>query len=236
VIGILSLLNPVYIIMKAQAARRTAQYVLWQVLDNILRLLHPFMPFITEEIWQHLPHQGTSICVAPWPVQNSEAIAAQMEAEMELIMAVIRGVRNIRAEMNIAPGKKAQVIVQCPQDLQGQLEQGIDYIKQLAGANRVVLQGMGAAKPRQAATAIVGGVEIFVPLEGLVDIDLEIARLQKELQEVEKEVDQVVKKLQNEKFLAKAPEPVVAKERQKEQEYREKQAKLEERLAMLQGQ
>ncbi|MGI6576008.1 MAG: valine--tRNA ligase [bacterium] len=221
---------------EAQAARRTAQYVLWQVLDNILRLLHPFMPFITEEIWQHLPHQGTSICVAPWPVQNSEAIAAQMEAEMELIMAVIRGVRNIRAEMNIAPGKKAQVIVQCPQDLQGQLEQGIDYIKQLAGANRVVLQGMGAAKPRQAATAIVGGVEIFVPLEGLVDIDLEIARLQKELQEVEKEVDQVVKKLQNEKFLAKAPEPVVAKERQKEQEYREKQAKLEERLAMLQGQ
>ncbi|MGB4315240.1 MAG: valine--tRNA ligase, partial [bacterium] len=209
--------------------RRTSQYVLWKVLETTLRLLHPFMPFITEEIWQHLPHGGPSICVAPWPEAGDTDPA--VEEEMERIMAVIRGVRNIRAEMNIPPGKKVPVAIQAPAGLQSQLEAGIPYITQLAGVGTVTMQEPVTEKPRQAAAAMVGGVEVYVPLEGLIDIDKEIARLRKEEQNLVKEVERVTKKLQNENFLAKAPAEVVAKEREKEKEYREKLAKVRERIA-----
>jgi len=212
--------------------RRTSQYVLWQVLETTLRLLHPFMPFITEEIWQHLPHGGPSICVAPWPEAGD--IDPAVEEEMARIMAVIRGVRNIRAEMNIPPGKKIPVVIQAPVGLHSQLEAGIPYITQLAGVGTVTMQAPGSEKPRQAA-AIVGGMEVYVPLEGLIDIDREIARLRKEVEALEKEVERAVKKLQNESFLAKAPAEVVAKEREKEKEYREKLAKVQERIALLEG-
>ncbi|MGB3933917.1 MAG: valine--tRNA ligase, partial [bacterium] len=211
--------------------RRTSQYVLWKVLETTLRLLHPFMPFITEEIWQHLPHGGPSICVAPWPEAGDTDPA--VEEEMERIMAVIRGVRNIRAEMNIPPGKKVPVAIQAPAGLQSQLEAGIPYITQLAGVGTVTMQEPVTEKPRQAAAAMVGGVEVYVPLEGLIDIDKEIARLRKEEQNLVKEVERVTKKLQNENFLAKAPAEVVAKEREKEKEYREKLAKVRERIALL---
>jgi valyl-tRNA synthetase len=213
--------------------RRTSQYVLWKVLETTLRLLHPFMPFITEEIWQHLPHGGPSICVAPWPEAGDTDPA--VEEEMERIMAVIRGVRNIRAEMNIPPGKKVPVVIQAPAGLQSQLEAGIPYITQLAGVGTVTMQEPVTEKPRQAAAAMVGGVEVYVPLEGLIDIDKEIARLRKEEQNLVKEVERVTKKLQNENFLAKAPAEVVAKEREKEKEYREKLAKVRERIALLEG-
>ncbi len=213
--------------------RRTSQYVLWKVLETTLRLLHPFMPFITEEIWQHLPHGGPSICVAPWPEAGDTDPA--VEEEMERIMAVIRGVRNIRAEMNIPPGKKVPVAIQAPAGLQSQLEAGIPYITQLAGVGTVTMQEPVTEKPRQAAAAMVGGVEVYVPLEGLIDIDKEIARLRKEEQNLVKEVERVTKKLQNENFLAKAPAEVVAKEREKEKEYREKLAKVRERIALLEG-
>ena len=213
--------------------RRTSQYVLWKVLETTLRLLHPFMPFITEEIWQHLPHGGPSICVAPWPEAGDTDPA--VEEEMERITAVIRGVRNIRAEMNIPPGKKVPVAIQAPAGLQSQLEAGIPYITQLAGVGTVTMQEPVTEKPRQAAAAMVGGVEVYVPLEGLIDIDKEIARLRKEEQNLVKEVERVTKKLQNENFLAKAPAEVVAKEREKEKEYREKLAKVRERIALLEG-
>jgi valyl-tRNA synthetase len=216
-----------------EEGRRASRYVLWKVLENTLRLLHPFMPFITEEIWQHLPHSGPSICVAPWPEAGDTDPV--VEEEMERIMAVIRGVRNIRAEMSIAPGKKAPVVIQAPAPLQPQLESGIPYLIQLAGAGTVSIQMAGTEKPRQAAAAIVGGVEVYVPLEGLIDIDKEIARLRKEQQALEKEVQRAATKLQNENFLAKAPAQVVAKEREKEQEYRDKLIKVKERVALLEG-
>ncbi|MGI6143917.1 MAG: valine--tRNA ligase [bacterium] len=216
-----------------EEGRRASRYVLWKVLENTLRLLHPFMPFITEEIWQHLPHSGPSICVAPWPEAGDTDPV--VEEEMERIMAVIRGVRNIRAEMSIAPGRKAPVVIQAPAPLQPQLESGIPYLIQLAGAGTVSIQMAGTEKPRQAAAAIVGGVEVYVPLEGLIDIDKEIARLRKEQQALEKEVQRAATKLQNENFLAKAPAQVVAKEREKEQEYRDKLIKVKERVALLEG-
>ncbi|NLP17711.1 MAG: valine--tRNA ligase [Firmicutes bacterium] len=214
-----------------EAGRQTAQYVLWSVLEHTLRLLHPFMPFITEEIWQHLPHQGPSICAAPWP--QADAIEVKVEEEMDLLMAIIRAVRNIRAEMNIPPGKRARVILQTPSQLQGQLERGIPYMKQLAGADRVEIQPVGGEKPRQAAAALVGEVEVFVPLEGLVDIDKEIERLQKEKLVLQMEVQRARKKLQNRNFLTKAPEEIVEKERKKKEEYAEKLTKVVERMALL---
>lgn len=214
-----------------EVGRQTAQYVLWKVLENTLRLLHPFMPFITEEIWQHLPHKGSSICVAPWP--QAGAIETVVEEEMDLLMAIIRGIRNIRAEMNIAPGKKAQVILQIPSSLQGQLEMGIPYIKQLAGADRVELEPRGSEKPRQAAAALVGEVEIYMPLEGLVDLGKEIVRLKKEKKVLQMELERSGKKMQNQSFLEKAPAEIIAGERKKEQEYQEKLAKVLERIALL---
>ncbi|NLJ33564.1 MAG: valine--tRNA ligase [Firmicutes bacterium] len=218
---------------KDKVGRQTAQYVLHRVLENTLRLLHPFMPFITEEIWQHLPHEGPSICLAPWP--QAGAGETQVEEEMELVMEVIRAVRNIRAEMNIPPAKKAQIILQTPSQFRDSLQLGIPYMQQMAGVDLVRIQTVGEEKPRQAVTALVGEVEVFVPLEGLVDIAKEIERLEREKRLLEMEVERAGKKLQNKNFLLKAPEEIVAKERKKEQEYREKLAKVVERIVLLEG-
>lgn len=215
-------------------ARATAQYVLWYVLENTLKLLHPFMPFITETIWQHLPHEGQSIMVADWPMESSTLMNDDVETQMNTIMETIKSIRNMRAEVNVPPGKKSEVILQIvAKELQEVFAANLPYLKTLAAAEPIQLLGDAEAKPENAMTAVVSGVEIYLPLKGLIDVEKESARLNKELATLDKEIARIEGKLSNEGFVAKAPAEVIAKEKAKADEYQEKQTAIRERLAYL---
>lgn len=218
-----------------QLDRYTAQSVLSSVLKGALELLHPFMPFITEEIWQHLPGHGVTIMRASWPAVRRELIDQKAEYEMETLMDMIKAVRHIRGEMNVPPGRKAEVLLVTPDKAaRAILERGIEYIQALAGAVIKIHKTLERA-PEQSAHAVTRGVEVFVPLKGLIDVDKEVARQEKELVAVEKELARVRGKLTNPGFLSKAPADVVDKEKAKEEELSGKQSAIRERLAMLTG-
>lgn len=212
--------------------RATAQYVLWYVLNNTLKLLHPFMPFISEAIWQHLPHEGESIMVSPWPAAQPELLDAAAETEMTLLMETIKAIRNMRAEVNVPPGRKSEVILQAGEGLGAIFTANAQYLRSLAASEPTVAP-MSGDKPENALTAVVNGVEIYLPLKGVIDVEKETARLSKELDGLAKEAARVAGKLANESFVAKAPAEVIEKERAKEREYREKQAAIKERLEYL---
>lgn len=218
------------------AAKATAQHVLVEVLETSLKLLHPFMPFITEEIWHHLPGERSSIMVSPWPQARPESRDAEAEKAMTLIIEVIRAIRNLRSEMRVAPGRKARVLLVAPSDATRRiLEEAREYLTNLARAEPVELAAALEEPPVKAATAVTAGVEIYLPLEGLVDFQKEIARLEKELTAVQRELEQVRRKLAKPDFVAKAPEEVVAKERAKEKELVGKGETLAGRLRSLRG-
>lgn len=214
----------------------TAQHVLSSTLADIMQLLHPFMPFITEEIWQHLPHEGATIMRASWPKARPELFDDEAESIMCLVMDVIKAIRNIRAEMGVPPGKKAEVVLVAGTEAnRSVLETGLRYIQSLAGAAEVETHLTLRQKPAQAAAAVVAGVEIYLPLKGLIDLDKEIERLEKEVTALDKELFRVQGKLNNDGFLAKAPAEVVAKERDKEADFLAKKEALGQRLATLKG-
>lgn len=214
--------------------RQTAQYVLCYVLENTLKLLHPFMPYITEEIWQHIPHEGESIMVAAWPTDEDNKIDIKSEQDMTTIMEVIKAIRNMRAEVNVAPGKKSEVILQfASTDLQEVLQANAGYLKVLAAAEPITVLTSDAVKPENAMTAVVNGVEIYLPLKGLIDVEKETARLNKELATLDKELQRVSGKLSNAGFVAKAPADVIEKEKEKQKGFEEKRTAINERLAYL---
>jgi len=215
-------------------ARQTAQYVIWYVLENTLKLLHPFMPFITESIWQHLPHKGHSIMVTDWPVEDEILSNEQAEQQMNSIMDTIKAIRNMRAEVNVPPGKKSEVILQVvAEELQAVFAGNLQYLKTMAAAEPITILAADAQKPDNAMAAIVSGVEIYMPLKGLIDVEKETARLNKELAGLDKELARIAGKLSNEGFVAKAPPEVIAKEKAKAGEYQEKQTAIQERLVYL---
>jgi valyl-tRNA synthetase len=219
---------------EAAEPRNTAQYVLWYVLENTLKLLHPFMPFITESIWQHLPHEGQSIMVADWPIDSAVYINEDVEQQMATMMETIKSIRNMRAEVNVPPGKKSEVILQiATNELEQVFANNLQYIKTLAAAEPVQLLGVDEAKPDNAMTGVVSGVEIYLPLKGLIDVEKESVRLNKELSTLDKEIARIEGKLSNEGFVAKAPAEVIEKEKAKAEEYQEKQTAIRERLAYL---
>jgi valyl-tRNA synthetase len=214
-------------------AKKRAQQVLYFVLERALKLLHPFMPFITEEIWQHLPHDGRSIMVSKWPEYDPAWDFGDAE-DMEVVMDAVRGIRNIRAEMNVSPAKKAKAVARVSDPfVMDILKNSTEIIHTLAKVEDMEFITQDSPAPHKALTCVIKGAEIFVPMEGLVDIETEIVRLQKEHTNLEKEIDRVSKKLSNEGFLAKAPQDVVEKERQKEKDYRDMMEKVEQRLNML---
>ncbi|MDK2823338.1 MAG: valyl-tRNA synthetase [Clostridia bacterium] len=201
---------------KEDQSKRTAQKVLAEVLKNTMELLHPFMPFITEEIWQHLPHQGQTVMLANWPKVQENLINKKIEEEMALIMDIIRAIRNLRSEINVLPGKEAEVVIVAnKKDYLEIINKGQSYIKSLAKVSNLELELETNDKPKQAVTAVVQGVEIFLPLKGLIDIDKEVARLEKDLGKVNQEIERLEKKLNNQGFLAKAPQDVINKEKEK---------------------
>ena len=214
--------------------RAAAQHTLVTVLRGTMELLHPFMPFITEEIWQHLPHQGETIMLQRWPEYNAELRNLDAENAMTLLMDVITEIRRIRGEMKVPPGKTAEVILTAAEKANRiVLEKNCGYVQGLANCEVKINEQM-SEKPAQAAVGIAHGVEVVVPLKGLIDFEKEIARLNKELQAIDKELKRIQGKLNNQGFLAKAPQEVVEKERAKKEELSAKQAALSERLKMLQ--
>jgi valyl-tRNA synthetase len=216
------------------AARDTARAVLVYVLEHLMRLMHPLMPFVTEEIWQALPHDGPSIVVSRWPDSLAGLEDKGAEQEMARIMDSIRAIRNIRAEMNVPAGRQADVIMQAgEQAVRDLLAGAAAQIRALASVGDLRITGSGGERPRQAGAAILPGIEIYMPLRGLIDFEREAARLRKALSEAEAELGRARERLANSSFLSRAPADVVAKEREKEAQYAEQAAKLRERLAVL---
>ncbi|HHU83057.1 MAG TPA: valine--tRNA ligase [Firmicutes bacterium] len=215
------------------AERRRTQQVLVKVFRQIMVLLHPYMPFITEEIWQVLPHEGESIMVVPWPEPDEKLLNPEAEEKMGLLMEVTRAIRNLRAESRVEPGRKVEAILLAGPGEKKVLEENRLYLEVLAGLGQLAILPEGSAKPEQAVTAVVSGVEVYLPLAGLVDLEKEKERLEKELAELEEEKERLGKKLSNTQFLAKAPEAVVAKEKQKLAAVAEKYGKVSDRLRAL---
>ena len=215
----------------SDAAKRGTRRTLVRVLEATLRLAHPFMPFITEEIWHTIAplagKTGSTIMREAYPVADSSKIDSTAVADMEWVMQFINGIRSIRSQMNIAPKKQLPVLLKDAADIDKQrLHDNHDFISRLANLESVeFLSGEAPA----AATALVGKMEILIPLEGLIDKDAEIARLDKEISKLDKIIKQSAGKLSNENYVAKAPADVVAKER-------EKLAELEQSLSQLQQQ
>ena len=218
---------------KDEADRYTAQTVLIKVLRITLQLLHPFMPFLTEELWQALPHEGETIMLSRWPNAKKMGVFAEEAKAIETIQAVVRSIRNVRAEMNVPLGKKADAIFIADGEYASYLEEGKGYIQTLASVDNLEIMPKGTAAPEQSAAAHIKGIEIFLPLKGLIDIDKEMARLNKEIATMDKELKRLDGKLNNEGFLAKAPEAVVAKEKAKQAEYAQKKEALLARVAEL---
>ncbi len=216
-----------------EAAKKMTRSVLAYVLDNTMRLLHPFMPFITEEIWQNLPHEGESITVASWPTVKDDLHFAKQSQDMKLLMDIIRAVRNIRAEVNTPMSKKVPMYISA-KDAQtlAVLEENKAYIEKFCNPETLSL-GENLQVDMKTMSAVVSGAEIFLPLEGLIDVKAEIERLTNELKKWEQEVKRVQGKLNNERFVSKAPEDVVAAEREKEADYLEKFTTVEKRIAEL---
>lgn len=213
--------------------RTRVQAVLCNTLKDTLALLHPFMPYLTEEIWQTLPHKGKSLMTSCWPKLEQKKIDLTAEKQMGLIMDIIRAVRNIRSESNIIPSKKIELILQAPPEELAILEEGRTYLTALAGLSSLKMNSLCQAKPEKAMTARVEKVELYLPLAGLVDLDKERARLNKELEKAEKEIARVDNKLANQGFVSKAPAHVIEEEKAKQQEWQEKKAKIIDRLAAL---
>ncbi len=210
-------------------AKATVKAVLVYVMSNTLKLLHPFMPFITEEIWQTLPHEGDSIMISEWPVFSDELSFKADETEMERVMTAIKAVRNRRAEMNVPPSKKAKIFIETAYEKT--FSEGANFFVRLASASEVeIVKGY---ENDEAVAIITEDARLFIPLDELVDFKAELQRLEKEKAGVLKEIAFVSGKLNNEKFVAKAPEALVNEQREKLAKYNEKLAMLEESIAKI---
>jgi valyl-tRNA synthetase len=216
------------------ARQATARQVLWRVLHDALILLHPFIPFVTEEIWHHLPGAEGLLMKARWPAEDlRNAADPAVENAMGLVMGVINGIRNIRGEMNIAPGLSLEARVQTPHpDTRALLQDEQALISQLSRLKALTVSPPGA-KPRAAATAIVDGAAVYVSLEGVIDLAKETERLSKELAKIAKDMGSLSRKLNNEDFLAKAPAEVVEGVREKHAALADKQQKIEATLERI---
>lgn len=218
---------------EAAAERATAQHVLATVLVSAMKLLHPYMPFITEEIYQCLPHEAESIMISKWPVADESLVDPEAERGMNAIMDSIKAIRNMRAEVNANPGKKIPAIMLVSEDLREVVAHNDSYIKLLGGIDNLELRPLNGEKPENAMAAVVTGIEVYLPLAGLIDVEKETQRLSKELAAMEKDLQRAGGKLNNAGFLAKAPEDVIAKERAKYEELSGKIEAVKKRMAYL---
>ena len=216
-------------LQKGGSEAKDAKQVLVWVMSNTLKLLHPFMPFITEEIWQTLPHDGESIMISAWPEFDPAHSFEAEEAEMERIMTAVRAIRNRRAEMNVPPSRKAKVYIATA--YKPAFEHGSVFMQRLASASEVEVAD--SFELDGAVCIVTADAKIYIPMGELVDLAAEKARLNKELAAVEKDLAFVHGKLSNENFVAKAPAAVVEAQREQKTRYEEKIAMLKESIAKL---
>jgi len=202
------------------------------VLDQVLRLLHPFMPVITEEIWQSIPHEGDALIVASWPVASDTLNFKAEESAMESVMAAIRAIRNRRTEMNVPPSKKAalHIFTAKPQVF----TEGEGFLQRLAYADEVKLLDSEPSNLDGMVTITTADAKLYIPMGQLVDVAKEIERISKELEAAKKFLASLNGKLSNEKFVSRAPEAVVNAEREKAAKTNDLIAQLEESLAAMQ--
>jgi valyl-tRNA synthetase len=213
-----------------EQTKAAAQLTLIEVLEGSLKLLHPIMPFITEEIYQHISSETPSITIAKWPQFRDDRVYSSEEKMMEHVIDAIRSIRNIRLEMNVPNSRKAKVmILPSTDEAKNAFEEGSIYFEKLASASEIAFPER-ADIPHDAVSLVIHGGEIFLPLEDLIDKQKEIERLTKEKEKLEKEVERVVKKLGNPGFVSKAPESVIAEEKEKQKKYQEMLDKVIERL------
>ncbi|MBE9536248.1 MAG: valine--tRNA ligase [Proteobacteria bacterium] len=228
----IEMVKPVLYGDKEDAARANTQAVLVELLQSTCKLLHPFMPFLTEELFGYLPGTSGSIMKSDFPKEDPSLVDARVDADMELVMGVIKAVRNIKGEMGISPSKEVELIYR------GDLAKNRPVLTENARLIEVLARLSAYSftdgeAPEGAATAVVGDLEIYVPLKGNVDFDEEEKRLQKEIAKVEKDLIFLKKKLANEDFMARAPEAVVAKDRKKAEDLESKKTTLEEGLERI---
>jgi valyl-tRNA synthetase len=219
---------------KDPQAQAQAQRVLLIVLTDIVKLLHPFIPFITEEIWQRLPQRiSQSVMIAAYPQARPEWVDEQAEQTMQRLQALITAIRTIRSEMNVPPQKRAKVFIKAEDHRIAQLvHEYAVFFEELAQASEVLV---GPERPKNAPRMVLEWAEVFVPLEGLLDLKQEHKRLHQELKEARAGLEATLRKLDNPDFLERAPDEVIEKEKRKAQEFREKVERLEQNLQLLQG-
>lgn len=211
--------------------KKTAQKVLLKVLKDMLKLLHPFMPFITEEIWSHLPNVGDDLIISEWPRANDDYHNESKEKEMVMIMEAIKNLRNVRAEMDVKPSRKARIIAfGSSAEL---FEKNGTYFEALASASELTIETDKANIPEDAVAVVTNGAELFLPLADLVDFSKEVERLEKEKAKLESEVERVVRKLANEGFVKKAPEKLIAVEKEKQAKYQGMLDNVNERIEAM---
>lgn len=204
------------------------------VLDCCLRLLHPFMPFVTEEIWQYLPHTGEALIIAGWPKADAERIDEQAEAEMTLIMELIRGIRNVRTTYQVDPGRRVEALV-APGSFRSLLEENESIFVRLCNLLHFTFLEESAAAPEQAASVVVNDVSIYMPLAGLIDIQAECARLSREHAKLLDQIERSEQMLANEQFVTRAKPEVVERERNRLAELKASAAQISERIHKLCG-
>ena len=217
-----------------ESAKANVKAILVRVLGDSMKLLHPFMPFITEELYQSLPNAEETIMRASWPKYTNDFQFAEEAEEMEGVMDVIRSIRNLRAEMNVPPARRTAVYMVTPAENAPAFEMARAYLMKLAGAETVIVQQDKNGIPKGAVNAVCAMGEAFIPLDQLIDIDKEIERVNKEINRMKGEVARAEGKLGNPGFVAKAPEKVINEEKNKLDVAKDMLAKLEHRLAELQ--
>lgn len=213
--------------------KKNTQCILRYVLDQILRLMHPIMPFVAEKIWLSMPHDGASLVVAEYPVEHTEFDNQVAEKDMDNLIELIKAVRNSRSEVNAPMSSAIDILIKTKDDdTRKVFENNVDYINRFCHPKRLEIAADIEA-PKLAMTSVITGAEVYLPLADLIDLNEEISRLQKEAKKLESEVTRGEKKLGNEKFVANAPEAVVAKEKEKLANYKQQLAATESRIEEL---
>ncbi|WP_319371005.1 valine--tRNA ligase [uncultured Ilyobacter sp.] len=213
-----------------EVSKKTAQYVLWTILESSLRLLHPFMPFLTEEIWQKLGAEGKTIMLQSFPICQEELVDVDSEKAFEYIQTVISSVRNIRAEIGISPAKPVNMIVRTSDALELKaLQDNRSFLLNLAKLETLEV-GENLEKPKQAGFRVAKNSELYVLLTGLLDAESEIKKINVQIEKIQKDLDKVTAKLSNEKFTSKAPAQIIEREQRIQKEYQDKIDKLQENL------
>ncbi len=213
--------------------RSAVQYTLWSILSNTMHLLHPIMPFVTEEVWQHLPHTGPSIMVSPWPTPEEAWIDPRAEAEMGTIMAVVRALRSLRAELAIPAAQVVPMQLHAGEPERNTLERATAYIAALGKSTPITIESFAAPRPPHSVATVLPNVEMLVPLGGILDIAKERERLGRAVRALEADLERLRRKLDNREFLDRAPAEVVERERTRSRALHARRRRLQEFLEAL---